>query len=207
MLGYYGSCLSAVEINASFYRLPERTTVSKWKEAVPKGFRFVLKLPRFVSPSAKGDLSEAIAKFEACVAVLQEQQGPSLLLIAPSIKYRDAAWLGAFLDLFSKKTRLAIDARHPSFHVTEVERVLERRGHTLVINDGEELSASLTKDAPFTYARLRRETYDMRALRQWYKNIQKTKSSEAYVFFKHDDIGHGGELALQLAKIVDSKKD
>ena len=43
MLGYYSERFSTVEINNTFYKLPERQTLERWAEQVPAGFVFVLK--------------------------------------------------------------------------------------------------------------------------------------------------------------------
>ena len=43
MLRYYAERFSAVEINNTFYKLPERGMLERWAEQVPPGFVFVLK--------------------------------------------------------------------------------------------------------------------------------------------------------------------
>ena len=43
MLSYYSSRLPAVEINNTFYRLPQRSMLENWKEQVPSEFRFSVK--------------------------------------------------------------------------------------------------------------------------------------------------------------------
>jgi len=40
MLGYYAGEFDAVEINNSFYKLPDRATLKKWGDATPSGFVF-----------------------------------------------------------------------------------------------------------------------------------------------------------------------
>ena len=48
-LARYASVLSAVEINSTFYRRHRASTFARWREAVPPGFRFALKLSRAVT--------------------------------------------------------------------------------------------------------------------------------------------------------------
>lgn len=38
LLAYYSSRFQTVEINHSFYRLPEKETVRRWRKSVPVGF-------------------------------------------------------------------------------------------------------------------------------------------------------------------------
>src|ERR1043165_6264670 len=49
MLSYYASRLPAVELNNTFYRLPQRTMVESWKTQVPKDFRFSVKAPQRIT--------------------------------------------------------------------------------------------------------------------------------------------------------------
>ena len=42
MLGYYASQFDTVEINNTFYRMPDATTVAKWRTQVPDAFTFIL---------------------------------------------------------------------------------------------------------------------------------------------------------------------
>ena len=43
MLEFYAKQFSTVEINHSFYRMPNETTLLNWAKSVPEGFRFDLK--------------------------------------------------------------------------------------------------------------------------------------------------------------------
>ena len=43
MLSYYASRLQAVELNNTFYRMPQRSMVESWKTQVPENFRFSVK--------------------------------------------------------------------------------------------------------------------------------------------------------------------
>jgi uncharacterized protein YecE (DUF72 family) len=41
---YYASLFTTVELNATFYRLPEPSTVESWAAQAPAGFVFAVKL-------------------------------------------------------------------------------------------------------------------------------------------------------------------
>src|SRR5690606_41501292 len=49
MLAYYASRLSAVEINNTFYRLPSRALLERWRGRVPEGFRFAVETSRRIT--------------------------------------------------------------------------------------------------------------------------------------------------------------
>ena len=48
-LQHYAERFPTVEVNATFYRLPTVRAVSRWREQVPPGFRFVVKGSRYLT--------------------------------------------------------------------------------------------------------------------------------------------------------------
>jgi uncharacterized protein YecE (DUF72 family) len=53
-LGWYAERFEAVELNASFYAVPERDTVRRWVDVTPDGFTFDVKLHRLLSRHSAG---------------------------------------------------------------------------------------------------------------------------------------------------------
>lgn len=53
-LPWYAERFEAVELNASFYAVPERDTVQRWVEVTPDGFTFDVKLHRLLSRHSAG---------------------------------------------------------------------------------------------------------------------------------------------------------
>src|SRR5215813_12537967 len=49
MLPYYAERLKAVELNNTFYRLPQRSMVESWKSQVPENFRFSVKASQVIT--------------------------------------------------------------------------------------------------------------------------------------------------------------
>lgn len=62
MLAHYGSRLSTVEINNTFYRMPKESALSGWVSQVPPSFRFVLKASR-----ATGTVRDSWIPLRACL--------------------------------------------------------------------------------------------------------------------------------------------
>ncbi|MGI9095242.1 MAG: DUF72 domain-containing protein, partial [Thermoleophilaceae bacterium] len=48
-LSWYAERFEAVELNSSFYAVPERSTVRRWCDFTPDGFTFEVKLHRLLS--------------------------------------------------------------------------------------------------------------------------------------------------------------
>ncbi len=53
-LGWYAERFEAVELNASFYAVPERDTARRWVDVTPDGFTFDVKLHRLLSRHSAG---------------------------------------------------------------------------------------------------------------------------------------------------------
>jgi uncharacterized protein YecE (DUF72 family) len=51
-LPFYAERFEVVEVNSSFYAIPQRTTVERWAEITPDGFRFDVKLHKLLSRHA-----------------------------------------------------------------------------------------------------------------------------------------------------------
>src|SRR5438270_3237131 len=52
-LPYYTDYFKTTEINTSFYHLPKDTTIEKWMGDVPAGFRFSVKMSRYLTHMKK----------------------------------------------------------------------------------------------------------------------------------------------------------
>ena len=54
MLAHYATRLPIVEINNTFYRMPNAASIQSWRSQVPDSFRFAIKVPRRISHRAPG---------------------------------------------------------------------------------------------------------------------------------------------------------
>jgi len=69
MLEYYIREFDTVELNNSFYKLPDFKTFACWRDATPEGFEFAVKASRF-TPSERivsSSLAPAPARFGTLV--------------------------------------------------------------------------------------------------------------------------------------------
>ncbi len=76
----YAKQFACVEIDATFYRIPARSTVRGWAERTPAHFRFAAKVPQAVTHEAQ--LVDCQDEFQAFVDVMGElgpKRGPLLL--------------------------------------------------------------------------------------------------------------------------------
>jgi uncharacterized protein YecE (DUF72 family) len=158
--------LTAVEINATFYKLQKPEHFERWAKAVPADFRFAVKASRYCTNRKRlGEAAEGIGRFCAQgFTALGDKLGPILWQLAPTKRF-DADELRDFLMLLPTSRdgialRHALEVRHESFRCREFVAMARAAGVAIVYADHETYPeiADLTSD--FVYARLQRTRED-----------------------------------------------
>ncbi len=106
-LAHYADRFSTVEVNASFYRLPDGATVERWAATVPPGFVFAFKASRYLTHIRRlRDGSEPLERLHGVVAGAGPKLGPVLFQLPPTLR-RDDGLLHEFLELLPREPRSA----------------------------------------------------------------------------------------------------
>lgn len=191
MLRYYASRLATVEINNTFYRMPNQDTVATWGGEVPDSFCFAVKASRRITHQKKlMNVSEDVAHLFGVVDVLGRKLGPVLFQTPPFLK-KDLALLRDFLACLPPGRRCALEFRHASWFEDDVYSVLSQNNVALVAGDLEEAEKSppLVATANFGYLRLRRMDYDPQTIADWAMRIAAQSWQSAYAYLKHEVLG------------------
>ncbi len=117
-LYHYTKQFNAIEFNASFYTIPSIDSIQKWKEVLPKDFRFYPKLPqvKYNDMLASDEYFESINTLVDRFSLLEDNLGTFFLQLPISFKYEDARLLQKFIDNTSQLSiEWAIELRHPSW--------------------------------------------------------------------------------------------
>ena len=202
-LEYYAQQLGTVEINYTFYRMPNDKTVAGWDAATPESFIFALKAPQRITHIARlRNIDEPLRRFLDTVGKLHAKLGPVLFQLPPNFK-KDLARLGDLLTQFPSNVRAACEFRHASWWSDDVYELLRSTNTALCIADTEEGTTPDVSTADFGYLRLRDEGYSDEALKEWRRRVQALGSAwtDAYVFFKHEEQGVGPKLAAEFQKL------
>jgi uncharacterized protein YecE (DUF72 family) len=196
MLSYYAARLPAVEINNTFYRLPQQSVLENWKEQVPASFRFSVKASQRITHFKRlKDVAEETGYLLDTAAALADRLGPVLFQLPPNMK-KDLPRLESFLDCLPAGTRAAFEFRHPTWFDDDVLAVLSGKNHALCISDTDDLPVThVDKTSDWGYLRLRRVNYSDENLAEWLKRVRDQNWNDAFVFFKHEDEGTGPRLA------------
>lgn len=188
-LKYYSSRFRSVELNSTFYQIPNAARIAAWRSAVPADFRFVLKAPRRITHVERLKLpSEALKFFLQSAAGLGQGLGAVLFQLPPFFK-RDEAKLAAFLDELPRELRAAFEFRHESWFAGETYALLEKHGAALCVNDSDDATTPVRLTARFAYLRLRRANYPEDRRREWQSRMRgwAEQGIDVYAFIKHED--------------------
>lgn len=84
----YGAVFNAAEINSTFYRTHRSATFERWRDSVPDGFRFSVKVPKIITHYKRLSGAErAFAEFALSLSSLGNRLGPLLLQLPPKFAF------------------------------------------------------------------------------------------------------------------------
>src|ERR1700744_2308217 len=84
-LCYYASLFNSIEVNSSFYKIPQAKTIRKWAADVPDGFRFTFKLWRGITHQKELLFDPAdIGRFMEAIDAAGNHKGCLLVQLPPS---------------------------------------------------------------------------------------------------------------------------
>jgi uncharacterized protein YecE (DUF72 family) len=196
MLAYYAERFRTVEINYTFYRLPNEKVLNNWAAATPDQFTFTLKAPRRITHDAKLERCEDLLRTFCRTAATLGPKLATLLFQLPPTFRKNAGVLRAFAELLPEGTRAAFEFRHASWLDAEVYEILRSRNLALCVADSEKMSTPVAVTADYAYFRLRDEGYQEADLQQWAATVRSLPTAgAAYVYFKHEEQGLGPEFA------------
>ena len=122
----YSNKFKVVEINSSFHRPHRPETWAKWRDVVPPGFLFSVKLPKTITHTAKlVEVDELLKDFLLAAGNLETKLGCWLAQLPPSLTF-DIPVAEAFFSRLRNFTSSAVvcEPRHASWFTPEAEALL-----------------------------------------------------------------------------------
>ena len=189
--------VTAIEINATFYKLQRPELFERWAAATPEGFKFAIKGSRFcVNRRVLAEAGEAIGRF--CgqgLEALGDRLGPILWQLAETKRF-DADDLRAFLAALPREAqglrlRHVLEVRHESFRDSALPDLAREAGVAIAFVDAPGVPAIDAPAADFAYARLKgmreeeAEGYSSDELDRWAALARRWSESgrEVFLFF------------------------
>jgi uncharacterized protein YecE (DUF72 family) len=204
-LEYYASRFDTVEINNTFYRLPEASVFATWNKRVPRGFLYAVKASRFLTHMKKlKDPKPPLDRLFSRARALGQALGPILYQL-PQQWSVDVERLSTFLRSLPRQRRHAIEFRNPSWYTDEVFRLLAEHHVACCVHDMAGSATGRPVIGPFVYARFHGPTkysgrYDDRTLNDWaaWFAARLQEGRPVFAYFNNDVGGHAPEDAQRL---------
>jgi len=215
-LKFYSKVFSCVEVDSSFYRIPNPTMVTQWRTITPTGFLFSPKLPKKITHDNKLQNSDsALFYFYSVISKLKEKLGPIAIQLPPSVKFSSHMdVMKEFVSKLSPEFRHAIEFRHKSWFIPETYGLLKRSNISMIwsLNQYVETPPEVTAD--FFYLRMvgDRELTEFSGiqkdrsedLKRWATIVQETsgKFESGYVFFNNHFAGFSPESSNEFRRLL-----
>ena len=207
--GHYARHFDTVEINYTFYRLPEEEDFDNWRAQAPAGFIYAVKASRYLTHMKKlKDPEEPLHNFFERAGRLREKLGPVLYQLPPNWR-ANLSRLEHFLSVLPDGPAHVIEFRDQSWLTEDVFRLLERHGVSHCIHDMRPPAAPRRVTAPPVYERLHGDAdhaggYSRDALEDWARYIEgwRNEGLDVFVYFNNDAGGHAVRDAGALKELV-----
>jgi uncharacterized protein YecE (DUF72 family) len=201
----YARHFDTVELNNSFYRLPEGEQFARWRAMVSKGFTFSVKASRYLTHFKRLiDPEEPLDRLLSRAVKLGPTLGPILYQLPPGW-VPDVDRFRHFLSLLPRRLpsirsplRHVIEFRDPRGYSSELMSLLEKHGVALCVHDMPGSESPRVRVGPFVYVRLHGSgskyggSYPTEVLKEWARWLEGVGRDDVarFVYFNNDREGH-----------------
>ena len=203
MLPYYAERFPTVEINNTFYRMPNAKLLEGWSAQTPEHFKLTLKAPQRITHQKRlRDCADDVKYFLEVAATLGPKLGAMLFQLPPYLRMNLEVFDGIPGDAAGRAVR----------RVRVPPQVVDRSGRlqrgcrprvSRCASQTAKVSRRRWKSPPTTHTSdcatkatsPRTSSAGRRSIRE-----KTAGCSEVFVYFKHEEAGIGTEFARQLIK-------
>jgi uncharacterized protein YecE (DUF72 family) len=206
---YYYERYKTVELNNTFYRLPEIKTFDNWRKVSPDDFIFAVKASRYITHMKKLKDKESLKEFLKRANHLKEKLGPVLFQLPPGWKFNEERFY-SFLKMLPAKYKYTFEFRNETWWNAKVIEALKDNNIAYCIFEigGKVSPEEITAD--FIYVRLHgpgapyQGSYSKETLNKWAKFFRKwnKKGKEIWCYFDNDQDAYAAYNAKELRKIL-----
>jgi uncharacterized protein YecE (DUF72 family) len=192
-LPYYAARFDTVEINNSFYRLPDEAVFADWRSRVPRGFVYAVKASRFLTHMKKlKDPQAPVDLLFSRASHLRSALGPVLYQLPPRWPL-NLSRLVEFVEALPRRRKHVIEFRDPSWYVDEVFETLQRHRVAMCLHDMAGSAPEPRQIGPFIYLRFHgparyRGRYEDAHLTRWadWCGGALSQGLAVYAYFNND---------------------
>jgi uncharacterized protein YecE (DUF72 family) len=197
-LSFFAQRFQTVEVNNTFYNLPEKIAYDHWRLNTSNDFCFALKMSRYLTHLKRlHDPEEPVKRFMERASALGPKLGPVLVQLPPRFK-ANVGLLDATLSRFEPPVRVSVEFRDPSWFTDETRDLLERHRAALCLADTPRRTQPSWRTADWGFVRFHEGTgphapgYERAVLQRWVDAIAQMWGAEedVYVYFNNDADGY-----------------
>jgi uncharacterized protein YecE (DUF72 family) len=194
-LSFYAGHFNCVEVNSSFYAMPDAGTINAWCSGVPESFLFTVKAPRELTHVKKLKNCDAeLAAFFDQLKHFGNHLGPVIFQLPARWRFNEKR-LADFLERIPADHRLVFEFRDQSWHNNEVYRLLKANAAAFCVYDYGGFTAPIIADSDLAYVRLcgpggaYARNYRAPTLRAWVDRAiaWKQRSKHVFLIFDNDE--------------------
>ena len=212
-LEFYCRHFNSVELNVTFYRLPNKKAFETWRNNTPPEFRFVVKGSRYITHIKRlVSCRDSVRIFFENTGLLDEKLSCVLWQLPPSMKC-NLPRLEDFIQALESsgiKTRHSFEFRHSTWFCPEVFRILESCNMNFCIADSPDYPKQEIFTSDFIYLRFHGGTklygseYSDKEMHEWAQKIKAWIKYKKMVFsfFNNDACGFAVRNALKLKEFI-----
>ncbi|OJY90642.1 MAG: hypothetical protein BGP13_19660 [Sphingobacteriales bacterium 40-81] len=199
-LSYYSRQFNCIELNATFYKMPDVKQVETWKNKTPEGFKFFPKVTDLITHYRRLiNVQEPVENFCKAISNFEEKLGTAFLQLHDNFAPKDFERLKSVLENFPKGIPLAVEVRNEAwFNDKKISKafgnLLEKLRMTNIIVDTagrrDMLHMRLTTPAAFIRYVGANHPSDITRLDDWIVHIAKWRKAglQRLYFFVHQNI-------------------
>lgn len=203
-LEFYATQLNAVELNATFRRMPAPSAIAGWIAAAAPDFRFAAKAHQSITHFKRlKNAEEPLRFFLQSIEPLRQsgKLGPVLLQVPPNLK-ADVGLLEAFAQLLPLAYQFAFEFRHESWFADPVYEVLKKKNVALCWAESEKIMTPRVVTSDFIYHRFRVPELAPAQLEKIGGELRdEARERDVFAFFKHEDEPSGALNAVVVARM------
>lgn len=176
-LSYYSQVFNYVEVDSTFYRIPNQFMVKNWARRTPEDFRFTAKFPKVITHDKKfKNVEKELSLFYDAMKPLKDKLLALLIQFPPYVKITEGLEaLKQYDFFFDDSFRYAVEVRHSSWFSDLAYNFFSNNNICMVWNQLEKIQSPPIVTTDFVYLRL---IGDRSIKEENFGNIQKDREQE-----------------------------
>ena len=207
---------TAIEANATFYRLQSKETFQRWRADTPRDFRFAIKAHRYLTHNKKLNDPLPAIRIERERASGLGDKLAAVVWQLPYNLHKNLRRLDGFGHALRRwrSVRHAIELRHESWFDDEVAACLQDHRIAVCQSDAPDWPLWNRVTTDLVYVRLHGHTviyesaYSDVELGVWAARVQSWRRAgcDVHVYFDNDSLGHAPFNALRLLELLPGER-